>query len=110
MLELFRSDSRHPQLPETAAEPPDQTVDIETSLVDAERKGIVRSLLAELSGKDRTILRMVFLDEIDKNEVCASMHVNRAYLRVLLHRARKRLQAILVKHNSTAQMRAGDSF
>ena len=110
MLEFFRSDSRHPQLPETCPDPPDHSVDLEGALVDEERKRLVRSVLSELSGKDRTILRMVFLDEVDKGEVCASMRVNRGYLRVLLHRARKRLKAVLVKHESSAHMRAGDSF
>ena len=110
MLEFFRSDSRHPPLPENASEPVDHSVDVESALVDEERKRMVRSVMAELSGKDRTILRMVFLDEVDKNEVCDSMRVTRGYLRVLLHRARKRLKAVMEKHESAPPMRAGNSF
>jgi RNA polymerase sigma-70 factor (ECF subfamily) len=108
MLEFFRSEGRHPQLPENSPDPADHTVDLEGALVDDERKRMVRSVLAELSGKDRTILRMVFLEEVDKSEVCATMRVNRGYLRVLLHRARKRLKDIVLKHDSTQQMRAGN--
>ena len=108
MLEFFRSEGRHPQLPENSPDPADLTVDLESALVDDERKRMVRSVLAELSGKDRTILRMVFLDELDKSEVCATMQVNRGYLRVLLHRARKRLKDIVLKHDSAQQMRAGN--
>ena len=106
MLELFRSDSRHPQLPEPAADPADDTVDLEGALVDEERKGIVRSILAELSADDRIILRKVFLEERDKDEVCANMHVSRGYLRVLLHRARKRLKERLMKRESARKMGA----
>ena len=108
MLEFFRSEGRHPQIPETAPDPPDRTVDLEGALVDDERKRMVRSVLSELSGKDRTILRMVFLDEVDKTEVCATMQVNREYLRVLLHRARKRLKTVLLKRDSSQKMKAGD--
>jgi len=110
ILEFFRSEGRHPQLPETGAEPADHTVDLEGALVDNERKRMVRSILAELPGKDRAILRMVFLEEMDKDEVCATMGVTRGYLRVLLHRARERLKAVLAKRDSGAQMRAGGGF
>jgi RNA polymerase sigma-70 factor, ECF subfamily len=64
--------------------------------------------LSELSGKDRTILRMVFLEDVDKDEVCAAMRVNRGYLRVLLHRARQRLKKVMLERDSAKKMRAGD--
>lgn len=108
MLEFFRSESRQPQTSETIADPADLNVDLESALVDDERRRTVRSVLAELSVADRTILRMVFLDEVDKSDVCAIMHVNRGYLRVLLHRARKRLKELLMKRESTQRMPAGD--
>jgi RNA polymerase sigma-70 factor (ECF subfamily) len=41
------------------------------------------------------LLRAVFLDEQDKDEVCRDYGVERAYLRVLLHRARRRLRDLL---------------
>ena len=66
MMEFFRSESRHPQLPEAAPDPVDSTIDLDGALVDDERKRMVHSVLAELSGKDRTILRMVFLEDLDK--------------------------------------------
>ncbi len=110
MLEFFRSEGRHPQLPETGADPADATVDLEGALVDDENRRMVRAILAKLPGKDRTILRMVFLEELDKDEVCATMGVNRGYLRVLLHRARERLKAALVKRDSAAQLGAGGGF
>jgi RNA polymerase sigma-70 factor, ECF subfamily len=108
MLEFFRAEGRHPQIPETAPDPPDHSVDLEGALVDDEKQRMVRSVLAELSGKDRTIIRMVFLEEVDKSEVCAKMHVNRAYLRVLLFRARTKLKDIMIKRDSNRKMGAGN--
>jgi RNA polymerase sigma-70 factor (ECF subfamily) len=107
MMEFFRSESRHPLLQESAPDPPDQTIDLEGALVDDERKRMVRSVLAELSAKDRTILRMVFLEDTDKDKVCTAMRVNRGYLRVLLHRARQRLKKIILERDFPKQMRAG---
>jgi RNA polymerase sigma-70 factor, ECF subfamily len=108
ILEFFRSESRHPQVCEAASDPPDSTIDLESALVDDERKRMVHSVLSELSGKDRTILRMVFLEDVDKDEVCAAMRVNRGYLRVLLHRARQRLKKVMLERDSAEKMRAGD--
>jgi RNA polymerase sigma-70 factor, ECF subfamily len=107
MKEFFRSESRHPQLREAAPDPPDRTIDLEGALVDDERKRMVHSVLAELPSKDRTILRMVFLEDMDTGEVCATMRVSRGYLRVLLHRARQRLKKIMLERDSAKQMRAG---
>ena len=108
MMEFFRSEGRHPQLQESAPDPPDHTVDLEGDLVDDERKRMVHSVLAELSGKDRTILRMVFLEDLDKDKVCDTMRVSRGYLRVLLHRARQRLKKIMLERDTPKTMRAGD--
>jgi RNA polymerase sigma-70 factor, ECF subfamily len=108
MLEFFRSESRHPGLPETAPDPPDQTIDIEGELVDEERKRMVRSVLAELTSKDRSILRMVFLENVEKDAVCATMHVSRSYLRVLVHRARERLKKLVNERHGMKRIGAGD--
>ena len=107
MLEFFRAESRHPSLPDTAPDPPDHTIDLEGELVDEERKRLVRSVLAELTSKDRSILRMVFLDNVEKDDVCAAMHVNRDYLRVLLHRARERLKKKVRERHTMKRMGAG---
>jgi len=108
MKEFFRSEGRHPQVGETAPDPMDDTIDLLGALVDDERKRMVHSVLAELSGKDRTILRMVFLEDTDKDKVCSTMRVSRGYLRVLLHRARQRLKKVMLERDAAKQMRAGD--
>jgi hypothetical protein len=50
-------------------------------------------VLAKLPAKDRNILRAVFFEQRDKDEVCAELGVSREYLRVLLHRAKQQFMA-----------------
>jgi RNA polymerase sigma-70 factor (ECF subfamily) len=42
-------------------------------------------------------LKAVFLDERDRDEVCEEFGVDRAYLRVLLHRAKQEFKTEYVK-------------
>lgn len=49
----------------------------------------VREILEELPERDRRIIREIFIEERDKDDVCRDYGVNRDYLRVLLHRAKK---------------------
>lgn len=95
LLEMLRADQRHPPMAEDAADPADLTIDLEGQMVTDERKRMVAVALDQLPGKDRAILRMVFLEEADKNNVCQKMGIDRNYLRVLLHRARLRFKAVL---------------
>lgn len=94
--ELLRADTRHPQMMADAPDPADRSMNPEQALVTAERKEIVSKVLDELPNKDRSLLRRVFLDEADKDEVCREFGVGRDYLRVLVHRAKQKLKAALV--------------
>ncbi len=51
-----------------------------------------------LSKRDRSLLKAVFLDERDRDEVCREFGVEREYLRVLLHRAKQEFKVEYVKH------------
>jgi RNA polymerase sigma-70 factor (ECF subfamily) len=53
----------------------------------------VQRVLAKLPAKDQKILRAVFFEQRDKNEVCMELGVSREYLRVLLHRAKQQFMA-----------------
>jgi RNA polymerase sigma-70 factor, ECF subfamily len=53
---------------------------------DTER--LVRQILNQVSERDRRLLHSVLLEERNKDEVCAEFGITRAYLRVLLHRAK----------------------
>jgi len=88
VLEAFRAEGRTGEIPEYMEDPPDPSCDSESRLVTEERRAQVRKIIEEMPEKDRRILRAVFLEERDKDEVCLEMKVDRDYLRVLLHRAK----------------------
>jgi RNA polymerase sigma-70 factor (ECF subfamily) len=64
-----------------------------------ERENKVREILDKLSERDRRLLREVFLEERDKDEVCRNFGVDREYLRVLLHRAKQAFKSSYLKHS-----------
>jgi RNA polymerase sigma-70 factor (ECF subfamily) len=60
-------------------------------------KNKVREILLDLPLRERTLLKAVFLDERDRDEVCCEFGVDRDYLRVLLHRAKQEFKTEYVK-------------
>src|ERR1700682_297303 len=97
LYERFREEGRDSPMPEVPPDPVDTTIDLDSDMVTQERKEIVERVLAELSEKDRELLRKVLLEERDKDEVCREMKVTGEYLRVLLHRARLRFKEALLR-------------
>lgn len=108
LSEHYRAVSRHACLPEKGLDPPEQGPDPEAEFVNEERKRCVREILATLPAKDREILRLVFLEEREKVEVCRICQVDRNYLRVLLHRAKNRFRDSLPQKSMGAS--AGSGF
>ncbi|MEP6533719.1 MAG: sigma-70 family RNA polymerase sigma factor [Bryobacteraceae bacterium] len=94
-LEFLRSHVRHEQIPVTAPDPADESLNPEQNAVTQESKQLVKTILNDLEEKDRRLLRRVFLDEADKDEICTEMGVDRDYLRVLVHRAKLRFRTVL---------------
>lgn len=107
LYEMLRSESRHSPWNENAAEPVDSRVDLDAPLIDQQRKEQVADVLAALSEKDRSLLRMVFLEERDKDEVCRLLSVDGDYLRVLLHRAKARFRNVLAQQTASTVRRGG---
>jgi RNA polymerase sigma factor (sigma-70 family) len=93
-FELLRAHRRHDQLSPEAPDPPDYRSP-ETEAYKEEIKTLVRNLLLEMPEKDREILRLVLLQEEERDAVCDRMEVDRAYLRVLLYRAKLRFKQAL---------------
>jgi RNA polymerase sigma-70 factor (ECF subfamily) len=89
LSEHFRANSRTEAFDEQSAnnfvanEP-----DALTQVIADDTRRMVRQVLEELPERDRTILRAVFLEEREKDEVCREIGVTRDYIRVLLHRAK----------------------
>jgi RNA polymerase sigma-70 factor (ECF subfamily) len=99
LLEYYRSSSRLTPLQENDAEIeiPDLKSDVLSGIVSQQTARTVRATLDELSERDRRLLKAVFLDEQDKDEVCRDFQVDRNYLRVLLHRAKQTFKSQFTK-------------
>ena len=92
LLEWYRSASRTEALEDAHDDVADET-DLEAIFATAETAAIVRRVLHNMPPKDADLLRAVFLEERDKDEVCREFGVDRGYLRVLLHRAREKFRS-----------------
>ena len=57
----------------------------------------MRQALAALPEKERDLIRWLFFEERDKDEICRELNVDRNYLRVLLHRAKARFKEQFVE-------------
>lgn len=67
--------------------------DVEDALVSGEERERVRRVISDLPRRDAAILRALFLDERSNDDVCLEFHVDRGYLRVLLHRAKEKFRS-----------------
>jgi RNA polymerase sigma-70 factor, ECF subfamily len=99
LLEHYRSSIRSTSLDdEDERSLPVLDFDLLTALVSKETEKKVREILEKLSERDRRLLREVFIEERDKDEVCRDFGVDREYLRVLLHRAKQAFKSSYLKH------------
>ena len=94
-MELQRSQVRHPQMPENAVEPTDPRAQPDDEIAGWEREEIVREVLAGLSPKDRNVISLIYIDEVDRAEACKRLNIGLGYLRVVLFRARSEFRKIL---------------
>ncbi|HEY3971701.1 MAG TPA: sigma-70 family RNA polymerase sigma factor [Candidatus Sulfotelmatobacter sp.] len=100
LLEHYRSSTRSTSLDEDEEKNfPALNVDFVGALSAKEREKKVREILEKLSERDRRLLREVFLEERDKDQVCRDFGVDREYLRVLLHRAKQAFKSSYLKHS-----------
>jgi RNA polymerase sigma-70 factor (ECF subfamily) len=76
---------------------PDRAISASDILVQRQMQREVRQILDELSEKDRRLMKALFLEERDKDEVCRDFGVNREYLRVLVHRAKQSFKSHYVQ-------------
>jgi len=94
LMEFYRSSSRTSPWDDSYLEMPDRAVDTEGFLITKQMKERVRQVIGELPKKDRDLLRALFLEEKDKDEVCKQFGVDRDYFRVLLHRAKDKFRVL----------------
>lgn len=98
LLEQYRSASRATSIEdEPAHDFPDPAIDVHGAVAAKEVEQKVREILDEMPERDRRILRGVFLEERDKDEVCRDFGIDRDYLRVLIHRAKQSFKSMYLK-------------
>jgi RNA polymerase sigma-70 factor (ECF subfamily) len=101
LQEHYRKSGRDTSLEdEEDLDPPAKGVDVIGAIAARQMEEKVREILEELSERDRRLLREVFLDERDKDDVCRDFGVDRDYLRVLLHRAKQSFKSLYLKNMS----------
>jgi RNA polymerase sigma-70 factor (ECF subfamily) len=98
LMEQYRRSNRVEALEDETAERLVETRPnaLSTVISDDTRK-LVQDVLNGLNERDRSLLRAVFLEERDKDEVCTELGVDRDYLRVLLHRAKASFRVVYSK-------------
>jgi RNA polymerase sigma-70 factor (ECF subfamily) len=93
LRESYRSRARMRALDDLQIDPADQSATPDGALLAQETKKQVQLVLSRLEKKDRKLLRAVFFEQRDKDEVCRELGVSRDYLRVLLYRAKQEFMA-----------------
>jgi len=58
----------------------------------------VWQLFALVSIRDRALLWLAYVEEADHQEIASTLHLREMSVKVLLHRARRRMEAVLRKH------------
>ena len=99
LLEHYRSSSRDSSLDDDEEmDFPATNVDVLGALASKQMAQKIRDILEEMPERDRRLLREIFLEERDKDDVCRDFGVDRDYLRVLLHRAKQAFKTLYLKN------------
>lgn len=104
LSEHFRATSRTEALDDQPAErfiahEPDAL----TRVIADDTRRMVRQVLEKLPERDQTILRAVFLEEREKDDLCREIGVTRDYIRVLLHRAKQSFREVYLERTAGRQ-------
>ncbi len=91
LFETYRSNARATPI-EDEPEPETGEAGAEWHVMKAEERLMVRDAIAELPPKDKELIQWLFFEERDKDAICRELNIDRAYLRVLFHRAKQRFR------------------
>ena len=98
LLEHYRSNSRTDSIDEEGQpELPATGISVLDVVAAKQLKGKVQEILLDLAPRDRDLLKAVFLEEQDRDEICRDFGVDREYLRVLLYRAKQEFKSEYLK-------------
>ncbi len=94
---------------DAAANVPDGAIDAVDAAACRQTQSKVGRVLDELPRKYRELIRKAFLEECDRNELCLDFGVDRKYLRVLLHRAKRQFKSLYLKETYISPARRPSS-
>jgi RNA polymerase sigma-70 factor, ECF subfamily len=98
LFEHYRASSRSESLDEDdRPELPASGANAHDLAAANQLKAKVREILADMPPRDRGVLKAIFLDERDRDDVCREFGVDGEYLRVLLFRAKQNFKAEYVR-------------
>ena len=98
LLEHYRSASKEDPMEDDAdTKFADKSLDAVSMISHKQMQQKVLQIMEGLSERDRRIIKEIFLEERDKDEVCRDFGVDRDYFRVLLHRAKLSFKSIYLK-------------
>jgi RNA polymerase sigma-70 factor, ECF subfamily len=87
LFEMYRANARTTALDEEYDEP-SANPSADVNLAAGEEREEVQAALKSLPEREQLLLKWLFFDERDKNEICRELQIDRGYLRVLVHRAK----------------------
>jgi RNA polymerase sigma-70 factor (ECF subfamily) len=99
LMEHYRASTKETPLEDEHSDlfPDHRSVDPLNSVMGKQTVEIVRNVLGELAERDRRVLKELFLDERDKDDICHDFGIDRDYLRVLVHRAKQAFKSQYLK-------------
>jgi RNA polymerase sigma-70 factor, ECF subfamily len=92
LMETYRAGSRTTPLEEGVDPIDERQRSADAMIAGNEERARVRHALESLPAKERDLLNSLFFEEMDKDEVCRELKIDRDYLRVRLHRAKARFR------------------
>lgn len=95
LQEFYRKQDKTQPSEDADAEIPDKLINLEKLVIAEEVNERVRDAVKSLAPRERDLVRRVFFQEMEKDDVCAELGVSRDYLRVLMHRAIEHLREVL---------------
>lgn len=105
LREYCRSSVREVPAPDELADiVPDPAMGMTDVIAQRQMQAEVRHILAGLTEKDRNVMKALFLEERDKDEVCREFGVTREHLRVLVHRAKQAFKAHYLRAERQRQL------
>ena len=98
LREHYRKSCREsPGGDDLAANIPDGAIGAADVVASRQMQCEVGRILDELPGKHRELIKRAFFEERDRNELCRDFDIDRNYLRLLLHRAKRQFRSLYLK-------------